>query len=139
MPKRKLLDLTCAECAHTFQSPYRDQKRCKVCQLATNMMFMGTDENRWLTECWLCESKFMPRKRGKHEGLCGSCEETHRPPGGSIRGTCAITGAEDVVLLHEDVKVRLAVSTDPKHRRTLLKALLKKQSQRKAEGGTLSE
>jgi len=121
----------CAQCAEPFDSKFKDQKRCKVCQTANNLAYIGTKESK----CPICDQAFCARKRGR-TNMCGYCEETIKRPTGAVRGTCGLSGQEDVWLLHDTVRIRIGVTTDPAWRPKVIRATAKKSLRQAQANGT---
>jgi len=114
----------CVDCGHEFESKWKTAKRCPVCRTLNNTSFSGLYE----IDCYACDRKHLPRKRG--DEWCGQCQEAHRPPSGSTKGTCAMCH-RDTLVLHEDIQVCLPCTTDPARRKQLVRALINKQIKRR--------
>jgi hypothetical protein len=124
----KTFPKTCKVCQQPFSTRWAKQEKCKVCQTADNMIYVGEKTSK----CILCDNDFCARKKGAD--ICGACEAEFRKPSGSIKGDCGITGAKDVWLLHPDVQISLQATTDPAVRKTVMRALAKKKRRRVEEG-----
>jgi len=113
--------IACQECGAPYKTIRSNTKYCRVCQLVRDMSYAY---GRTKT-CLICDKEYAPLAV-KDPPFCGE----HSPWGkrGHVEGTCAVSGVEGT-LLHEDVRISLAVATDPEKRDLIIRALAKKQEE----------
>lgn len=118
--------IACQDCGHHYETIRRNTKRDSVCQLIRSMAFQAARGYDVELECVLCPKKFLPLDSS--DKLCSDCTPASKRCGVGECGFCGETKPRCRV----DVSVCLACAQDPKNRKRLYKALLKKQAARLA-------
>lgn len=114
--------IECVQCGLHYETIRKNTKRCSICQLIAGMSYTAARGNKGLRICPLSDDEFLPIDGS--DKLCAACTPSSRRAG---RGECVFCH-EDKPFCRVDVSACLACAQDPKNRKALYKALLKKQA-----------
>lgn len=118
--------IACRVCGAPYLTNRPNTKLCRVCQLRRDLEFVWGHKG---IKCLLCDETFLPITRGE-DPFCPDCTATRSRL--NIDGECRFCGREGV-LLHEDARVCRHCAHSPEYRERFMRALLKKQRERRAE------
>lgn len=118
--------IACEDCGHHYETIRRNTKRDSVCQLIRALAYQAARGYTVEAVCPLSDQKFAPIDAS--DKLAAACAPVARRTGVAECGFCGETKPRCRV----DVSVCLACAQDPKNRKALYKALLKKQAARAA-------
>jgi len=114
--------IECADCGEHYTTRRANTKYCVICRWLRDLLYIGARTKK----CWLCDTEFAPLS-SKGE-LCGTCDTV--PRRSHVEGKCSFCEQDKPNLLHEDLRVCVPCALKPENRKTLIRALLKKQDQR---------
>lgn len=113
--------IQCQDCGHHEITNRKNTKRCGICRLLTNMLYV---QNR-TRKCWLCETPFAPIARD--DRACGNCAPVFQSQPHGTCGACKNTGP----LVLEGLALCMHCARDPKQRAGIVKSLRRKQEFRR--------
>ena len=115
--------IRCVICNAPTPTTRSNTKYCVPCRLLKNVKFFADQTKK----CWGCDERFAPTAR--NDVLCGTCDD---PPPRSSTGTCSFCKKE-AQLYNAEVKLCLPCLKSPERRPKLLKSLMRKQREQKAQ------
>lgn len=128
MPKRtKKYEITCVDCQHPYETIRKNTKRCRVCQIVRDLQYMAAKNKVLKLTCVVCDVEFWPLSSEKTP-FCGECNRVPSPL--NVRDHCDWCDRDNVLLVHDDVRICRGCATKPDNRPRLLKALTLKVQRR---------
>lgn len=114
--------MTCADCSSSFEAKRSNTKYCPACRLYRDLIFIKDSTE----ECWCCESKFSPTKRGMI--VCAPCGEHQYK-----RAHCAFCEQDDRPILMPGLAVCIHCAFAPENRKKLMRSVTQRRDNQRRE------